>query len=119
MLENVSQEAIARQAYFTRTECVAGVQDMRFQELMPDVLHWLGISRIDRLVSMSDQKYNAISNSGIQVVDRIPLPEHWIPADAQVEIIAKRAAGYYTPDKGPDATILAETFLTRFRRSIR
>ena len=25
--------------YFARTECVAGVQDMRFQELMPDVLH--------------------------------------------------------------------------------
>ena len=23
--------------YFARTECVAGVQDMRFQELMPDV----------------------------------------------------------------------------------
>jgi GTP cyclohydrolase II len=31
--------------YFLRTECVAGVQDMRFQELMPDVLHWLGIRR--------------------------------------------------------------------------
>ena len=30
--------------YFERTECVAGVQDMRFQELMPDVLHWLGIT---------------------------------------------------------------------------
>jgi GTP cyclohydrolase II len=37
-------------AYFERTECVAGVQDVRFQELMPDVLHWLGITRIDRLV---------------------------------------------------------------------
>ncbi len=95
--------------YFTRTECVAGVQDMRFQELMPDVLHWLGISRIDRLVSMSDLKYNAIINSGIQVVDRIPIPENQIPADAQVEIIAKKAAGYYTPDGVPDATMLAET----------
>ena len=31
--------------YFARTECVAGVQDMRFQELMPDVLHWLGITQ--------------------------------------------------------------------------
>ncbi|MEG4531728.1 GTP cyclohydrolase II [Microcoleus sp. D2_18a_D3] len=95
-------------AYFTRTECVAGVQDMRFQELMPDVLHWLGISRIDSLVSMSDMKYNAIINSGIHVVDRIPIPEDWIPADAQVEIVAKKAAGYYTPDPVPDATILAE-----------
>jgi GTP cyclohydrolase II len=45
--------------YFARTECVAGVQDMRFQELMPDVLHWLGIAKIDRFVSMSNMKYDA------------------------------------------------------------
>ena len=45
--------------YFARTECVAGVQDMRFQELMPDVLHWLGITKIDRFVSMSNMKYDA------------------------------------------------------------
>ena len=95
-------------AYFTRTECVAGVQDMRFQELMPDVLHWLGITRIDRLVSMSDMKYNAIVNSGIDVIERIPIPEDWIPEDAQVEIAAKKAAGYYTPDIVPDAATLAE-----------
>ena len=83
-------------AYFTRTECVAGVQDMRFQELMPDVLHWLGITRIDRLVSMSDLKYNAITQSGIQVIQRVAIPDELIPADAQVEIEAKKAAGYYT-----------------------
>ncbi|WP_375461684.1 GTP cyclohydrolase II, partial [uncultured Enterovirga sp.] len=46
--------------YFERTECVAGVQDARFQQLMPDVLHWLGIRRIDRLMSMSNMKYDAI-----------------------------------------------------------
>src|SRR5215470_10110843 len=46
--------------YFERTECVAGVQDARFQQLMPDVLHWLGITRIDRFVSMSNMKYDAI-----------------------------------------------------------
>ncbi|MGT2489542.1 hypothetical protein ACU4GD_00695 [Cupriavidus basilensis] len=40
------------ETYFARTECVAGVQDMRFQELMPDVFHWLGIKRIDRWASM-------------------------------------------------------------------
>ncbi len=95
-------------AYFARTECVAGVQDMRFQELMPDILHWLGITRIDRLVSMSDMKYNAIVNSGIDVIERIPIPEDWIPEDAQVEIAAKKAAGYYTPDLVPDAAMLAE-----------
>lgn len=83
-------------AYFERTECVAGVQDMRFQEFMPDVLHWLGITRIDRLISMSHMKYNAIVHSGIEVVERVPIPEYLIPADAMVEIEAKKAAGYFT-----------------------
>ena len=86
-------------AYFARTECVAGVQDMRFQELMSDVLHWLGITKIDRLVSMSNLKYDAIINSGIEVVKRIPIPPELIPADAQVEIEAKKASGYYAEDE--------------------
>ncbi len=96
-------------AYFARTECVAGVQDMRFQELMPDVLHWLGITRIDRLVSMSDLKYQAITSSGIEIVKRIPIPEDRIPADARVEIEAKKAAGYYTEDQVPNASVLSNT----------
>jgi GTP cyclohydrolase II len=83
-------------AYFLRTECVAGVQDMRFQELMPDVLHWLGIRRIDHLVSMSNMKYDAITHAGIEVVQRIPIPPELVPADAQVEIEAKKASGYYS-----------------------
>jgi GTP cyclohydrolase II len=29
------------------------VKDMRFQALMPDILHWLGIKKIDRMLSMS------------------------------------------------------------------
>ncbi len=96
-------------AYFARTECVAGVQDMRFQELMPDVLHWLGITRIDRMVSMSNLKFNAIIQSGIEIVERIPIPEELIPADAQVEIQAKKAAGYYTPEGSPDPERLSQT----------
>ncbi len=95
-------------AYFTRTECVAGVQDMRFQELMPDVLHWLGINRIDRFISMSNMKYDAITQSGIEIVERVPIPEDLIPADAKVEIEAKKAAGYYTNGEVPDETILAQ-----------
>jgi GTP cyclohydrolase II len=94
-------------AYFNRTECVAGVQDMRFQELMPDVLHWLGITRIDRFVSMSDMKHNAIVNSGIEIIQRIEIPEELIPADAMVEIAAKQAAGYYTKNTVPDTVTLA------------
>lgn len=56
--------------YFQRTELIAGVKgvfqnllpslhfltphfpvDMRFQALMPDVLHWLGIKKIDNMIS--------------------------------------------------------------------
>jgi GTP cyclohydrolase II len=83
-------------AYFARTECVAGVQDVRFQELMPDVLHWLGITRIDRFVSMSDMKHRAIVNSGIEIVERVAIPDDLVPPDARVEIEAKKAAGYYS-----------------------
>jgi GTP cyclohydrolase II len=82
--------------YFLRTECVAGVQDMRFQELMPDVLHWLGVRRIHRLVSMSNMKYDAIVKSGIEVGTRVPIPDALVPADARVEIDAKIRAGYFT-----------------------
>lgn len=95
--------------YFARTECVAGVQDMRFQELMPDPLHWLGITKIDRLVSMSNMKYDALVASGIEIRQRIPLPEELIPADARVEIDAKKAAGYYTEGSIPDGNELAQT----------
>ncbi len=93
--------------YFLRTECVAGVQDMRFQELMPDVLHWLGIRRIHRLVSMSNDKYDAITGSGIEVGERIKIPDALVPADAKVEIEAKIAAGYFTDGSVPDAERLA------------
>lgn len=95
-------------AYFARTECVAGVQDMRFQELMPDVLHWLGITRIDRMVSMSNLKFNAITEAGIEIVERIAIPEDLIPEDARVEIEAKKAAGYFTTGDVLDADGLAD-----------
>ena len=95
--------------YFLRTECVAGVQDMRFQELMPDVLHWLGIRKIHRLVSMSNDKYDAITHSGIEVGERIKIPDELVPADARVEIDAKIAAGYFTDGAVPTATDLAGT----------
>jgi GTP cyclohydrolase II len=87
--------------YFARTECVAGVQDMRFQELMPDVLHWLGVRKIHRLVSMSNMKYDAITGSGIEVGERVNIPDDLVPADARVEIDAKMAAGYFTPGVVP------------------
>jgi GTP cyclohydrolase II len=89
----------AATAYFERTECVAGVQDARFQQLMPDVINWLGLERIDRLVSMSDMKYDALCAQGIRIVERVPLPDELVPADAYVEMAAKKAAGYYAPQQ--------------------
>ena len=94
--------------YFERTECVAGVQDARFQELMPDVLHWLGITRIDRFVSMSDMKFDAVTGSGISIHERISIPDELIPDDAKVEMEAKKAAGYFTDEpvnEDLDATV--------------
>jgi GTP cyclohydrolase II len=95
--------------YFARTECVAGVQDMRFQELMPDVLHWLGVRKIHRLVSMSNMKYDAIVGSGIAIAERVNIPDELIPADARVEMNAKVAAGYFSPGPAPDARELKNT----------
>jgi GTP cyclohydrolase II len=95
--------------YFLRTECVAGVQDMRFQELMPDVLHWLGVQRIHRLVSMSNLKFDAIVGSGIQVDKRVSIPDGMIPEDARVEMEAKMAAGYFTEGEPAGAEKLAGT----------
>ncbi len=95
------------ETYFERTECVAGVQDMRFQQLMPDVFHWLGIRRIDRWASMSNMKHGALVEQGIEVLERVAIPDELIPADAQVEMDAKKAAGYFSTHT-PDADELAQ-----------
>jgi len=84
--------------YFQRTECVAGTEDARFQEFMPDSLHFFGITKIHNLHSMSNMKYDAIVNSGIEVVNRISIPDNLIPKDALVEMEAKKAAGYFNSE---------------------
>jgi GTP cyclohydrolase II len=67
---------------------------------MPDVFHWLGLSRIDRWVSMSNMKREALAAQGIEVVEQVAIPDSLIPAEATVEITAKKAAGYFTPPSG-------------------
>ncbi|KAL3476890.1 GTP cyclohydrolase N terminal-domain-containing protein [Aspergillus californicus] len=94
--------------YFTRTENIAGVRDMRFQALMPDILHWLGIKKIDRMLSMSNMKHDAIVDSGIKIIERIPIPEDMIPDDSRVEIDAKINAGYFTTGKSYTMEELAQ-----------
>lgn len=85
--------------YFQRTENIAGVKDMRFQALMPDILHWLGISKIDRMLSMSNMKHDAIVEQGIPIHERVEIPEDMVPEDSRVEIDAKIHAGYFTTGK--------------------
>jgi hypothetical protein len=47
---------------------------------------------------MSDMKHDALTSQGVEIVERVPIPDDMIPADAHVEIAAKKAAGYFTPD---------------------
>jgi hypothetical protein len=67
---------------------------------MPDILHWLGITKIDRMLSMSNMKYDAIVSQGIPINERVPIPEDMIPEDGQVEIEAKVHAGYFAGQPG-------------------
>ena len=46
---------------------------------------------------MSNLKYDAMVRSGIEIVERVPIPADRIPEDARVEMDAKKAAGYYAP----------------------
>jgi len=80
--------------YFEQTANIAGIEDARVQELMPDALRFIGVQQIDRLLSMSKDKYEALVGAGIEIKNRISLPESWVPANATVEISAKIAAGY-------------------------
>jgi len=93
--------------YFFHTESIAGIRDARFQEMMPDVLNWLGLNRIDWLLSMSNEKYQAIVDAGIQVMQRVALPEMFVPKAAFVEMNAKIASGYHT-DKLKSEEVIKE-----------
>jgi hypothetical protein len=48
-------------------------------------------------------KYDAIVESGIAIGERVSIPDGLVPPDAQVELEAKKAAGYYTADATPGA----------------
>jgi len=47
-------------------------------------------------------KHDAIVSQGIQIHERVEIPNELLPADSMVEIQAKIAAGYYT--KGEKVT---------------
>lgn len=51
---------------------------------------------IDRLVSMSDMKYDAMVRQSLQIGERVAIPGDRIPGDAKAEMAAKKAAGCFT-----------------------
>jgi GTP cyclohydrolase II len=51
---------------------------------------------------MSNLKHDALAAQGIEVVERVAIPEALIPQDARVEMDAKKAAGYFTAGPQPD-----------------
>ena len=64
-----------------------------------------GEKRVDDLsdtVWITTASHSA-GGAGIEIGERVPIPDDMIPADAYVEIAAKKAAGYYTPEpQDPD-----------------
>lgn len=73
------------------TKDIAGVEDARVQMLMPDPMKLFGIKKIDGLLSMSKDKYEALNLAGIQIEKRISIPKSYMPEGASVEISAKIA----------------------------
>jgi len=113
----INQEGGDRpEMYFHHTESIAGIRDARFQTMMPDVLNWLGLRRIDCLCSMSNEKYEAITGAGIRVMQRVDLPEDYVKESMRVELDAKVASGYHssTIDKDKVETDLMQ--LSAIRR---
>lgn len=105
--------------YFKQTESIAGIRDARVQELMPDIILWLGVDRIDKLLSMSSDKYDAIVGAGITVMERVPLPEDYVPAGALVEITAKIASGYASNATATDDAVHSLMTVDAVRRVTR
>ena len=50
-------------------------------------------------VILDARRYDAVTGSGIEIIERVDIPDELIPADAQVEIDAKVYAGYFAGSK--------------------
>jgi len=107
------------ETYFQQTEKIAGIKDARFQTMMPDILSWMGVDRIDWLLSMSSEKYEALVEAGITINQRVPLPDEYVPKHAKVEVMAKIAAGYHAESIPTESTLDALRDLRTIRKQCR
>ena len=58
---------------------------------------------------MSNMKHDALVEAGIEIGERVPIPDELVPPDASVEMEAKKAAGYFTPEGPPSEDELKKT----------
>lgn len=93
------EEGDRPEKYFSHTSNVASVVDARIQKLLPDPFLWLGIERIDTWYSMSHEKSSALRDMGIEIVEQMEIPGHYVPEAAQVELGAKVGDGYFSATK--------------------
>ncbi|KAL8761841.1 MAG: hypothetical protein Q9184_002084 [Pyrenodesmia sp. 2 TL-2023] len=119
--------------YFQRTESIAGVkvlwprlysqyqilliqfQDMRFQALMPDVLHWLGITKIDRMLSMSKNKRLSKGKKGLKKRTQDPFTrKDWYsvkaPSSFQIRDVGKTLVNRTTGLKNANDALKGRIF---------
>ena len=68
--------------------------DLRDYGLGAQILYDLGIREI-RLMTNNPKKVVGLEGHKLKIVERVPIPDDLIPADASVEMDAKKAAGYY------------------------
>jgi hypothetical protein len=54
-------------------------------------------------------KFDAMRQMGIEIGERVPIPDDLIPPDARVEMDAKKAAGYYVDESVSTPGDLAAT----------
>lgn len=55
--------------------------------MMPDPLHWLGVTKIHRFISMSDMKYDAI----VSTVSVAPRPLYVVPRRLSYHVVGVEA----------------------------
>jgi hypothetical protein len=70
---------------------------------MPDIIHWLASAGSTGFVSMSNMKYDALVKGGVEIGERVPIPDGLVPDDAMSRWRPRRPPGYFTPDKPPSA----------------
>jgi len=81
--------------YLDRTLHTYGYRDLRFYELMGDMLKYLGVTHIDTMHSQSDFKKRQLELQGIRIGNMIPLEPDLIAPGAYVEYYGKEGSGHY------------------------